>query len=141
MKKIFVFIIVAVTGMSLFSADYIDLINEGLILLKQGKIEESIQTFEKAKNSQPSSPYPYYYLGEAYYSAGKRKEALDNYKKAIEIDGNNPDFHYSLAHLYLAEGNNEECIKSLDRVIEIAPSSITGKSAKKLKASVLAQTQ
>ncbi|MDD3726686.1 MAG: tetratricopeptide repeat protein, partial [Candidatus Ratteibacteria bacterium] len=79
--------------------------------------------------------------GEAYYSAGKKKEALDNYKKAIEIDGNNPDFYYSLAHLYLAEGNNEECIKSLDRVIEIAPSSITGKSAKKLKASVLAQTQ
>ncbi|HOL21625.1 MAG TPA: tetratricopeptide repeat protein [bacterium] len=141
MKKIFILMIIAGICIPLLSADYIDFINEGVILLKQGKITESIRFFEKARGSQPSSPYPYYYLGEAYYAIGKKKEALDNYTRAIEIDNTNPDFYYSLAHLYISEGNYEEAIKSLDEVIKIAPSSITGKSAKKLKEDIQASQE
>lgn len=142
MKKIFI-IFILTTGLCtfLFSSDYKDFINEGVILLRQGKTEEAIQVFEKAKNLQPSSPYPYYYIGEAYYFAGKGREALDYYNKAIEIDDKNPDFYYSLAYLHLSEGNTEEAIKSLDRVIEIAPSSLTGKMAKKLKETIQTEIQ
>jgi len=141
MKKISIFMILIGFILSLSAADYMDLINEGLILLKQGKPADSIRAFERAKGIQPSSPYPYYYLGEAYYAMGKKKEALDNYNKAIEIDKNNPDFHYGLAHLYISEGNYEEAVKSLDEVIKIAPSSITGRSAKKLKESLQAKRE
>jgi tetratricopeptide (TPR) repeat protein len=136
MKKISIFMILIGFILSLSAADYMDFINEGLILLKQGKPADSIRAFERAKGIQPSSPYPYYYLGEAYYAMGKKKEALDNYNKAIEIDKNNPDFHYALAHLYISEGSYEEAVKSLDEVIKIAPSSITGRLAKKLKESL-----
>jgi len=141
MKKISILMILTGFVYSLFAADYMDFINEGLILLTQRKTEESIRAFEKAKSIQPSSPYPYYYLGEAYYAMGKTKEALENYNKAIEIDKNNPDFHYALAHLYISEGNYEEAIKSLDEVIKIAPLSITGRLAKKLKESLQAKRE
>jgi len=141
MKKIPIPFILFGLIYSLFAADYMDFINEGLILLKQGKPADSIRAFEKAKGIQPSSPYPYYYLGEAYYAMGKKKEALDSYNKAIEIDKNNPDFHYALAHLYISEGSYEEAVKSLDEVIKIAPSSITGRSAKKLKESLQAKRE
>lgn len=136
MKKIFVFIILSSICFSLLSADYKDLINEGIILLTQKKIGEAIKTFEKARNIKPSDPYPYYYLGQAYYMMGNKRDALDSYKKAIEIDGNNPDFYYALAQFYISEANYEEAFQCLDKVIEIAPSSTTGKSAKKLKESL-----
>ncbi|MCM8830127.1 MAG: tetratricopeptide repeat protein, partial [Candidatus Omnitrophica bacterium] len=137
MKKIFILMIIIGINIPLLSADYTDFVNEGLILLKQGKITESIKLFEKARDIKPGDPYSYYYLGEAYYAIGKKREALDNYNKAIEIDSTNPDFHYSLAHLHISEGNYEEAIKLLDKVIEISPSSITGKSAKRLKEEII----
>ncbi|MCM8778075.1 MAG: tetratricopeptide repeat protein [Candidatus Omnitrophica bacterium] len=137
MKKIFILMIIIDISIPLFCADYTDFINEGQILLKQGKITESIKLFEKARDTKSSDPYAYYYLGEAFYAMGKKREAIDNYNKAIEIDNTNPDFHYSLAHLYISEGNYEEAIKLLDKVIELSPSSVTGKSAKRLKEEIL----
>jgi hypothetical protein len=116
-----------------FSAEYIDIVNEGVILLKQGLAEEAINTFEKARKMKSDSSEIYYYLGEAYYLAGKRTEALENYKKAVELQDSNPDYHYSIALLYLSEGKTDEAIKSLNRVIEIAPVSITGRYAGRLK--------
>ncbi len=117
----------------LFAADYVEMVNSGLIFLKQGMAEEAIRSFEDARDIQPSSPITYYYLGEAYYMAGKNSDALDNYKKAIELEDSNPDYHYSLAQLYLSEGNTEQALEELTKTTEIAPSSIKGKQALRLK--------
>ncbi|MCX8082047.1 MAG: tetratricopeptide repeat protein [bacterium] len=141
MKKISIYIIFFSMCLSLLYADYTDFIKEGILLLNQKRISESIKAFEKARDMKPSDPYAYFYLGEAYYAIGKKKEALDNYNKAVEIDNTNPDFYYSIANFYLSEGNYEEAIKSLDKVIEIAPASIKGKSARKLKEEIQRQLE
>ncbi|NLG12476.1 MAG: tetratricopeptide repeat protein [Elusimicrobia bacterium] len=141
MRKIFVSLMLSVICFSFLSADEIGLINDGMILLNQKKFLESIQVLEKARDINPSDPYVYYYLGEANYAIGKKKEAIDNYQKAIAIDSNNPDFYYSIAIVYESQGNYQEAINSLNKVIEITYSSSVGKSAQKLKESILAQQE
>ncbi len=121
-----------------FPADYIETVNNGVILLKQGMSEDAIKVFESARSMQPSSSEVYYYLGEAYYSVGRRTEALDNYNKAVELKDTNPEYHYSIALLYLSEGKTEESLEKLNRVVEIAPVSITGKYAGKLRDAIKA---
>ncbi len=119
-----------------FPADYREVVNSGVILLKQGMPAEAVRIFENARSMQPSSSEAYYYLGEAYYSMGKRTEALENYNKAVELQGSNPDYYYSIALLNLSEGKTEDAIAKLNKVIEIVPVSITGKYALKLKETI-----
>jgi tetratricopeptide (TPR) repeat protein len=137
-NKVFVSLVIIFTicPLMLFSADYQDTVNNGVILLKQGMVEEAIKAFKSAERTQPNSAEIYYYLGEAYYLAGDRTEALENYKKAVELQDLNPDYHYSIALLYLSEGKKDEAIKKLDRVVEIAPASITGRYAERLRGEI-----
>ncbi len=131
-NKLFV-IVILFSAFSLFAADYADIVNKGLLFLKQGMTEEAIKTFESARDAQPSSSIAYYYLGESYYVIGKRNEALENYKKAVELEDSNPDYHYALAQLYIATDKTEQAIEELTKTIEIAPSSIKGRQAVKLR--------
>jgi len=131
-NKLFV-IVILFSAFSLFAADYADIVNKGLLFLKQGMTEEAIKTFESARDAQPSSSIAYYYLGESYYVIGKRDEALENYKKAVELEDSNPDYHYALAQLYIATDKTEQAIEELTKTIEIAPSSIKGRQAVKLR--------
>ncbi len=128
--------LLAIVCTPVFPADYGEVVNSGIILLEQGMAEEAIKVFESARRIQPSSPEAYYYLGKAYYSRGKRTEALENYSKAVELQGSNPDYHYSIALLYLSEGKTEDAVARLNKVIEIAPLSIAGKYAVRLKQAI-----
>lgn len=121
-----------------FSSDYREVVNNGIILFQQGMFEESLKVFESAVNMQTSLPSAYYYLGEVYYNLGNLTKALENYNRAVELQGSNPDYHYSIALLYLSEGKIEESLTELNKVIEIAPLSITGKYALRLKESISA---
>ncbi len=134
-NEIFIVLVIVFTicPLVVFPTDYQDTINNGVILLKQGMVEEAIKSFEDARRMQSASSEVYYYLGQAYYLAGKKNKALENYKKAVELQDSNPDYHYSLALLYLSDGKKDEVIAELDRVIKIAPASITGKYAVRLK--------
>jgi len=131
MKKIVLLIfLVCLVG---YGKEVVDLLNEGIILLKTGDYKKSIEIFEEARRKSPENPEIYYYIGEAYFRNGDTQKAISNLQKAIEMNPENPSYHYTLAMVYLSQNKNKEAIESLDKTIKLSPLSIYGKNAEKLK--------
>jgi tetratricopeptide (TPR) repeat protein len=61
-------------------------IRRGLTFQKQlDLLDKAIEEFELAVEKEPTSPYPYYYLGEAYQEAGRLEEAVAAYRKLVAM--------------------------------------------------------
>lgn len=113
--------------------NYRDSIEKGVLLLQQGKEEQALSFFEKARKENPEKAEPYYLLANCYFAIGNPEKALSNYQKALELNPNNPDYHYSLAFLYLAAGEEEKALDAFKKVIQLSPQSLTGQIALKQK--------
>ncbi|RKY32443.1 MAG: hypothetical protein DRP67_00910 [Candidatus Omnitrophota bacterium] len=113
--------------------DYKSDIKKGTLLLKTGKIQESINFFKNAIDENPSSSEAYYYLGYAYFLLGEKDKSLKNYEKAVQLDPENPDYHYALASLLISIGDKEKGIKELEETIRVSPESLAAKMAERLK--------
>jgi len=113
--------------------NYRNFIEKGVLLLQQGKGEQALSFFEKARRENPENAEPYYLLANCYFAIGNPDKALSNYQKALELNPNNPDYHYSLAFLYLAAGEEEKALDVFKKVIQLSPQSLTGQLALKQK--------
>ena len=121
----------------LFAAEYTDVLNKGILLLRQARYEESLKVFEEARKISPDNSVAYYYLGESLYRMGNTDRAIDNYNKAIEIEPAVPEYHFSLALVHLSLNNPEKAMEQLDKALELAPDTITGKQAARLKQDII----
>ncbi|HNS33256.1 MAG TPA: tetratricopeptide repeat protein [bacterium] len=138
--KVFVSLLLAICSF-VFPEDYASTLDKGIMLLKQGRYEESLETLEEARNISPENSLTYYYTGESLYCLGKTDKAIDNYKKAIEIQPSVPEYYLSLAMLYRSINEIENAVVNLDKVLEIAPKTITGRKARKLKEEISYSTK
>ena len=98
-----------------------DYLTQGNELLEAGQIQEAIASFQKAVESNPSSPWPYYYLGLALDKDGQFQGSVSQFGRAIGLD---PDLIW--AHHYLGEtlvklGRLEEAVEKFQRAIELKP--------------------
>ncbi|MCZ0902554.1 tetratricopeptide repeat protein, partial [Microcoleus sp. HI-ES] len=59
--------------------------NLGIVLHKQGKIEDAIACYHQALSLKPDFPEALNNLGKAFEEAGKMAEAIDCYHRAIEL--------------------------------------------------------
>jgi tetratricopeptide (TPR) repeat protein len=57
----------------------------GWVLFKRGKVDEAIQTLEKAAKVKKSDATILDHLGDAYYRVGRSREARDSWRKAQEL--------------------------------------------------------
>ena len=57
----------------------------GLVLSKEGKLDEALKSFENAANINPHDPYTYIYKAEVYEENKKFQEAAESYQKALEL--------------------------------------------------------
>ena len=143
MKKIILIIFINFL-FSIFytSADeYKNFIEEGILLFKEKKFQESISSFEKAKKEMPSNSDPYYYLGKCYFEIGDVENALLNYQKAIELNKDIPEYHYSLGILFLTSGENEKALNEFNEVVKLSPQSYSAKLALKQKQKIEEKTK
>ena len=60
----------------------------GWIILKQGQVENAVDTLQAAAETTPEDPTVNYHLGVAYWEAGRRMEAEDQWRRALIL---NPD--------------------------------------------------
>jgi tetratricopeptide (TPR) repeat protein len=101
MKKIVLLIfLVCLVG---YGKEVVDLLNEGIILLKTGDYKKSIEIFEEARRKSPENPDIYYYIGEAYFRNGDTQKAISNLQKAIEMNPEKPSYYYTLALVYISQ--------------------------------------
>lgn len=98
----------------------------GFFYTIQRKWELAIPLLEKASNSQPKNPDPYFYLGEGYQALGKHERAIEVLRKAIlfnpSLDHNEyqvSSAHYRLAQSLLRTGHTEEGQKELQVALDL----------------------
>jgi|LSQX01.2.fsa_nt_gb tetratricopeptide (TPR) repeat protein len=133
-KRIIFFITFSLMVCSFALANgYLEVVNKGILLLKQGRYEESLKVFESAQKLGSENSNTYYYIGEVLYRLGNTNKAIDSYKKAIEIQPSVPEYYFSLGMVYLSINNVDDALENLNKTIEIAPKTIVGKQASRLK--------
>jgi|GEM_PF-821681 len=93
----------------------------GLLLERQGKIEEAIEEFNRAKDLEPDAFTIRQALGTVYFKAGKFTQAEEQFQILLKRDPENPIPHQYLAFLYLALGKPAEAEDHYLKVIEINP--------------------
>jgi Flp pilus assembly protein TadD len=100
--------------------------NQGVELLKQGKVEEAIGTFLKAVEINPKDPNVRMNLAYAYDRQGRLDEAIIHYQKAVELNPRDPVGRNNLGVLYDKKGRYDEAIREFEKAIEIDPRSANG---------------
>ncbi len=100
--------------------------NQGVELLKLGKIDEAIGPLLKAVELNPKDPDARLNLAYAYEHQGRIDEAISQYRKAVELNPRNPIAHNNLGVLYDKKGLYDEAIRQFEKAVDIDPSSATG---------------
>jgi len=93
----------------------------GLALVDKGQIDEAIEQYKRALQSNPAYSVSYNNLGIALAQKGQLDEAIEQYQKALEI---NPAFYecYNNFGIALArKGQVDEAIERYNKALEINP--------------------
>jgi tetratricopeptide (TPR) repeat protein len=76
-----------------------DQLAEGVRLLDQGHILESVEIFNQAKQGAPKDPRPYFYCGTAFAQAGRMRDAAAELGEAIHLAPDQLDYKVFQAHV------------------------------------------
>lgn len=82
--------------------------NLGLVLVKQGKLDEAERHYLKAIDIDPNVPNPYLNIGVIADKNGDLENAQKLYEKAITIDPDYYDGHLTLGGFFLKQGNYQK---------------------------------
>ena len=100
----------------------------GVALYQQGRYAEALQTFEQAKQTDPTNPDTYYNLASTYHRLGtsaKDQKMLDNaeaiYNQALELSPNHVECHRALAVLLVETGRSDKAFNLLKRWAQRSP--------------------
>ena len=95
--------------------------NLGLLLEKQGHIEEAMENYRKSIQINPNNAEALNDLGIALADNGRFDEAIENYHKAIQIDPNLSAALNNLGLALAAKGQFDEAIENYHKAIQINP--------------------
>jgi len=90
----------------------------GGILEQQGKYEEAIAAFEKARDLSGGATYSLTGLAHAYAAGGRRQDALRLLREIEEISKTKYVSPYSIAAIHVALGDFDCAFGWLDRAVE-----------------------
>jgi len=99
----------------------------GRIKEKQGKLDESLEIYEKATNKDPKRPQSFYYLGQLFEKRKEIKKAISAYKQCLFLDKDNFACAISLATLLGNEGEHHKAAKYFKLAVDISPLSIAAR--------------
>ncbi|NQT82461.1 tetratricopeptide repeat protein [bacterium] len=95
------------------------LYNLGCDYVRQGGLNDTIQTWEKASAVNPDSKGLWVSLGEAYAHEERLDEAIEAYKKALQIEPRNSEVWDSLGDVYTEGKKYTEAISAYKRALEV----------------------
>jgi tetratricopeptide (TPR) repeat protein len=88
--------------------DYIAVVNEAVRYLEGGLYEEAAEELKKAISLEPSMPYAYDNLANAYYHLRKYREAIAMAETALRMDPDYANAYGNLGNIYYALGKHKE---------------------------------
>jgi len=87
-----------------------DRLNLGIVLLKQGKSNETIEWLGEVIKQKPDFAKAYYFLATAYSMEKKYDDAIKALTSTLKLDPNYPDARKTMGGLLLATGKLSEAI-------------------------------
>ena len=103
-------------------ADPVEELNRrALVLAQQGRLDESIDSFRRALQSEPDRARTHHYLGMALQQRGRLEEAMASYRRALELEPDLVEANINLGSMLHAQGNFDGAIACFHRVLEVKP--------------------
>ena len=93
----------------------------GIILKRNGRIEEALDSYKKALSLKPDYVQVYNNLGVLYKDNEKYEDAIKMFMKAKELQPNHQNSYYNLALIKKEQGQSEEAIELLLKVLNLNP--------------------
>jgi tetratricopeptide (TPR) repeat protein len=102
-------------------ADMADYYNHAVASAKEGKYDEAITLFERAREIDPESLMVRRSLGMAFAMKGRMNEAITEWEAALGLAPDDADIHLYLSEAYEKTGQIESAIAHLERFLALAP--------------------
>lgn len=93
----------------------------GIALKEQGKLEEAIESFNRALGIKPDYAEAYNNIGNALTELEKSEEAIEAYKKAINIKADYADAYNNMGFILNQQGRLNDSIEAYKKVLSIKP--------------------
>ena len=90
----------------------------GLILCVRGRVDEALGLFERARDSDPLSPFPYAITGGGLATAGQAEESLHYYEQALTFEPQNTLGLWGSCSSSIALGRFDEAIDAAEIAVE-----------------------
>ena len=97
--------------------------NLGNALLKQARIDEAIESYQRALELEPTYSVAYYALGNTFAKQGKFEEARRHLEKAITLNPDLAEAHSNLGQVLFRQGELENAIQRFRKALELSPTS------------------
>ncbi len=93
---------------------------EGLRLLKAGKVSEAIAELERALSLDPEDPKLHCYLGVAYNAVPDKLHAIHHFEECVRIE-ESPKAYYNLGLVYESVNRIDEAVRQYRMALELDP--------------------
>lgn len=100
---------------------------EGLRLLKAGKIEDAIRVLVKVRETADDAQVCAY-LGAAYSQKGSKVNAIRAFEESLRLD-ETPRAYYNLAAVYESSGRIDEAVREYGMAVDLDPNYAAAKEA------------
>ncbi len=97
------------------------LLQEGLLLEREGDLVGAIAKIKNLAIANPYNPEVLFQLGRLYFNANEISSAVSELQRAIALDPAYSNAHYALARAYEKEGQREKAIEEYKKVLELNP--------------------
>ncbi|MGD1809760.1 tetratricopeptide repeat protein [Dapis sp. BLCC M126] len=88
-------------------------------LLREGKLEEAIASYQKAIEQNPQFAWYYQNLGDALEKAGRREEAIAAFRQLVAINSQSPWSLYKLGVMLSQQGQFQDGVSYLSRALDL----------------------
>ena len=95
--------------------------NMGIILRRNGRVEDSIAHYKKAIALKPDYVQAYNNLGVIYKDSNKYENAIEMFTKAKELQPDHQNSYYNIALIKKEQGLMEEAVSLLLKVLDLNP--------------------
>jgi tetratricopeptide (TPR) repeat protein len=104
--------------------------DEGVRLLKEGKLREAIEQLEKALALDPDDPRLHTYLGAAYNGVPDKLHAIHHFEESLRL-AETPKGYYNLGLVYESVHRVDEAVRQYRMALDIDPNYANAQEALK----------
>ncbi|MBI2091315.1 MAG: tetratricopeptide repeat protein, partial [Deltaproteobacteria bacterium] len=100
--------------------------NLGNALVRQGRIDEAIESYQQALALEATSGAAHYNLGNLLAKQGDLKAASTHYEQAVRLSPDFPEGYWNLGNLLMQQGDLEKAIAVFREGVAISPRQAEG---------------